>query len=93
MKQHWDRSADALYIRLDDADIVDSRETSPGIVVDFDESNRVVGIEVLRLSRFLNMSGESGRASRTGAVPQEEDLAMHGRGWQGSESCQSPVLS
>lgn len=47
MKLHFDENADALYMRLDDSRIVDSQEVQPGIVLDFNEQNQVVGIEIL----------------------------------------------
>ena len=50
MKLHIDKKADALYLRLDDTQIVESEEVSPGIVLDYNEQNQVVGIEMLRLS-------------------------------------------
>ena len=50
MKIHIDQKADALYLRLDDSDIIESEEVSPGIVLDFNESGEVVGIEMLNLS-------------------------------------------
>ena len=40
----------ALYLRLDDTKIVDSEEITPGIVLDYNSDNQVVGIEVLKLS-------------------------------------------
>ena len=46
-----DKEADALYLRLDDSKIIESEEVSPGIVLDFNESNQVVGIEMLNLSQ------------------------------------------
>ncbi|MBI4559659.1 MAG: DUF2283 domain-containing protein [Candidatus Hydrogenedentes bacterium] len=46
-----DQQADALYLTLDDSDIVDSAEVSPGIIVDYNTDNKVVGIEMLHLSR------------------------------------------
>ena len=46
-----DKEADALYLRLDDSRIVESEEVSPGIVLDFNEHNQVVGIEMLQLSK------------------------------------------
>lgn len=49
MRMQYDEKADALYLRLDDSEIVDSQEVQPGIVLDFDANNQVVGIEVLRL--------------------------------------------
>ncbi len=46
-----DQKADALYLRLDDSAIVESDEVSPGIVLDYNEENEVVGVEMLGLSR------------------------------------------
>ena len=51
MKLNVDKKADALYLRLDESPIVDSAEVSPGAVLDYSESNEVVGIEMLHLSR------------------------------------------
>ena len=51
MRLKVDREADALYLRLDDSTIVESQEVSPGIVLDFNEQNQVVGIEILSLSK------------------------------------------
>lgn len=49
MKMHYDEQADALYLRLDESAILESEEVQPGIVLDFNASNQVVGIEILRL--------------------------------------------
>jgi uncharacterized protein YuzE len=46
-----DKEADALYLRLDDSKIIESEEVSPGVVLDFNERNQVVGIEMLNLSQ------------------------------------------
>ena len=51
MKLKVDREADALYLRLDDSAIVESQEVSPGVVLDFNEQNQVVGVEILFLSK------------------------------------------
>jgi uncharacterized protein YuzE len=51
MKLKVDRDADALYLRLDDSKIVESEEVSPGVVLDYDEYDQVVGIEILGLSK------------------------------------------
>ena len=51
MKLTIDKEADALYLVLDEAAAVESEEVSPGIVVDYDAQNRVVGIEMLHLSK------------------------------------------
>jgi len=51
MKLHIDKEADALYLKLDDSKIIDSEEVSPGVVLDFNASNQVVGFELLQLSK------------------------------------------
>jgi uncharacterized protein YuzE len=49
MKVHFDEKADVVYLRLDDWSIVDSEEVHPGIVLDFNGANQVVGIEILKV--------------------------------------------
>ena len=51
MKLHIDKEADALYLRLDDSKIIESEEVSPGVVLDFNAQNQVVGVEMLHLSQ------------------------------------------
>lgn len=51
MKLKVDQQADALYLSLSEASASRSEEVSPGIVVDYDERDRVVGIEMLYLSK------------------------------------------
>lgn len=50
MKLKIDKESDALYFRLDEAAIVDSEEVQPGVILDFDKENRVIGIEILGIS-------------------------------------------
>lgn len=54
MRLHFDEKADALYMRLDDSTIIDSLEVQPGIVLDFNEQNQVVGIEILRVKERVS---------------------------------------
>lgn len=51
MKMHYDEKVDALYLSLDDSEVVESEEVKPGIVLDFNAQNQVVGIEVLDLRK------------------------------------------
>ncbi len=51
MKLLVDKEADALYLRLGDSKIVESEETSPGVVLDFNEASQVLGVENRHLSR------------------------------------------
>ena len=47
MKIDYDQAANAAYIRCFAGKVVDSEEVAPGIVYDYDEADRVVGIEIL----------------------------------------------
>lgn len=51
MKLKVDQQADALYLTLSDEPASRSEEVSPGIIVDYDQKDRVVGIELLQLSK------------------------------------------
>ncbi len=51
MKLKIDQAADALYLTLSEAPASRSEEVSPGIVIDYDAEDRVVGIEMLYLSK------------------------------------------
>ncbi|MCP9448322.1 MAG: DUF2283 domain-containing protein [Nitrospira sp.] len=51
MKLKVDQQADALYLTLTEAPASRSEEVSPGIIVDYDEQDHVVGIEMLYLSK------------------------------------------
>jgi uncharacterized protein YuzE len=51
MKLKVDRQADALYLRLDDSRIVESEEVAPGVILDYNEDEQVVGIEILGISK------------------------------------------
>jgi len=50
MKVSIDKEDDALYFELDDAEIIESEEVHPGIIMDFDVNGKVVGIEILDIS-------------------------------------------
>jgi uncharacterized protein YuzE len=51
MRLKVDQKADALYLSLSDAPASRSEEVSPGIIVDYDEQDHVVGVEMLYLSK------------------------------------------
>lgn len=56
MKLHLDEETDALYLRLDDSDIVESEEVAPGIVLDYNRDDQVVAIEILRFGERFPQS-------------------------------------
>ena len=51
MRLEFDPQADAIYLELTDAGVEESKEIQPGIIMDYDAEGRVVGIEVLYLSK------------------------------------------
>jgi uncharacterized protein YuzE len=51
MKIRVDKNNDVLYFRLDESRIVESEEVQPGVILDYDENNQVVGIEILGISK------------------------------------------
>ena len=63
MKTHYDRDADALYVRFAEGRIVVSEEVSPGVVLDFDADGKIVALEVLSASRHLAAGAITGIAA------------------------------
>ena len=47
---------DMLYIELSRGVSTESEEVTPGIVLDFDEDNRLIGLEVEDASQFVDLS-------------------------------------
>jgi uncharacterized protein YuzE len=55
MRVHFDDKADAVYVRLDDSTIVESEEVQPGVMLDFDSSHHVVGVEILGVKKRISL--------------------------------------
>jgi uncharacterized protein YuzE len=53
VKVRFDWATDALYVRLEDSNVVGHAEVGPGVFVDYDRQNRVVGFEVLEFRKGL----------------------------------------
>jgi uncharacterized protein YuzE len=51
MRVRIDHGADAVYLNLTDRPIKDSAEVADGIVVDYDDQGRIVGVEILDASK------------------------------------------
>jgi uncharacterized protein YuzE len=47
---------DMLYIKLMEGISTESEEITPGVVLDFDERNYVIGIEIEDASKFVDLS-------------------------------------
>lgn len=43
---------DALYVRLNENRVIESEQAQPGIELDFNEAGKVVGVEVLSVTKI-----------------------------------------
>lgn len=51
MKIKYNKEADVLYLKLSEAQVAESDEDKPGIIIDYDEQGNIVGIELLEASK------------------------------------------
>lgn len=56
MKFHYYPETDSLYIDLSEKVSAESREVTPGVVLDFDAEGHLVGLDIDRASRIVNLS-------------------------------------
>jgi uncharacterized protein YuzE len=56
MRFRYYRETDSLYIDLSEKTSADSREVAPRIVLDFDAEGHLVGIDIDRASKVVNLS-------------------------------------
>ena len=56
MKLHYYPDTDSLYIDLSEKPSTDSTEVAPGVILDFDESGQLVGIDIDHASKVANLS-------------------------------------
>lgn len=53
MKASFDPEADAVYLRFAKGKVARTEEARPGIILDYDDEGRIVGIEILHASQTL----------------------------------------
>ena len=51
MNIKYDKEADAMYLKFSDAEVAESDEDKPGIIIDYDKDGKIVGIELLDASQ------------------------------------------
>ena len=51
-KYYYDKKSDSLFIYLKEGEEESFEEVAPGINIELDKNNEVIGIEVLKASRF-----------------------------------------
>jgi len=56
MKLQYDRETDSLYIDLNARPSVDSREIQDGVVIDLDAMGNIVGIDIQRASKLMDLA-------------------------------------
>jgi uncharacterized protein YuzE len=56
MKFHYYTDTDSLYIDLSDTSSANSREVAPGVVLDFDADDRLVGIDIDQASKIVDLT-------------------------------------
>ena len=56
MKFHYYPDTDSLYIDLSEKPSRDSTEVAPGVILDFDESGQLAGIDIGHASKVANLS-------------------------------------
>ncbi len=56
MKIEFDRQADALYIYIQEKPVNKTKEIEEGILVDFDEDNRLIGLEIMDVTKRFSLA-------------------------------------
>ncbi len=56
MKIKYYKDTDSLYIDLSERTSVESQEVSPGVVIDFDENNNIVGIDIDNATNKIDLN-------------------------------------
>jgi len=73
MRLHYYPETDSLYIDLVERASVESREMAAGVVADFDDAGNIVGIDIDRASRIVDLTRlDSISLPLTGDVIREE---------------------
>lgn len=71
------QEADALYIRLREAEIADSDEIAEDFILDYDKNGELAGIEILSISEKTDMEElviQSFSKIRFGAVKKRDEV-------------------
>ncbi|MEK7586694.1 MAG: DUF2283 domain-containing protein [Patescibacteria group bacterium] len=53
MKFNYDKKVDALYLRFNEELYHESDEVSPGIILDYSQKGKIIGLEVLNASKHF----------------------------------------
>ncbi len=53
MRVRYDQEVDVLTIRFSDTPVEESDENKPGVILDYDKTGKIVGIEILNASKQI----------------------------------------
>lgn len=53
MRIRYDEQSDALYIRLREEEYYESDEIQEGLILDYDQEGKLIGVEILDASEYL----------------------------------------
>ncbi len=56
MRIEYDREANALYIQIQEKYVAKTKEVENGVSIDFDEANKLIGIEILDVTKRFALS-------------------------------------
>ena len=56
MRFHYYDETDSLYVELSDQASADSQEVAPGVVLDFDDQGKLVGIDIDHASEVTSLA-------------------------------------
>lgn len=56
MKLNYYEETDSLYIDLSSVPSTDSKEIADGLIIDFDDAGRIVGIDIQHASERIDLS-------------------------------------
>ena len=56
MRIEYDQEADALYIQMQDKSVSKTKEIEEGVLIDFDEGNKLIGIEILDVTKRFTLA-------------------------------------
>lgn len=68
MNFHYDKETDSLYIELSAQPSFDSEEVADGVVIDYDKSGQIVGLDIESASKNFNLAS----VNITGFMPKIE---------------------
>ena len=90
MKATYDADVDAVSFRLSKSRIVDSEMIQPGVIVDYDKNDRIVGIEILNFRKRFDIFELAGERAKTAQL-KVRTRASKNSGSRKTASAKSPL--